>query len=107
MNSLKQIKLKELKEYLSNFHHFGSLNDQEKQNYLEKIIDMPIDQQELVYHWLLYEEEKEKERVLSNLKQQVNLLGKEVQRIEKENEEHTQKSLDAMEEMELENKLTQ
>ncbi len=106
MNSLSQIKLIKLRDYLKTYRHFETLTEQEKEDYIRKILEMDEAKQEEVYTWLLYEEEMAKARLLEKLKDQVDMLGSKVKLLVNKKNEGEQALKDKLEEIELQKNLT-
>jgi hypothetical protein len=106
MNSFKEIKLKKLREYLKNYHHFETLSDQEKLNYSNQLAEMDLEKQEEILNWLLYEEEIEKSKILNKFKAQVDLLGSQLKISMNKLEEGKQALDDQLEEIELQKNIT-
>ncbi|MBD3330484.1 hypothetical protein GF354_03055 [Candidatus Peregrinibacteria bacterium] len=60
MPVLSDLKSKKLKEFLANYPSYSSLSDEEKSEYLKKLVNLPLEDQDSVYEFLATENQKEK-----------------------------------------------
>lgn len=105
MNNIEQINNKKLRESLLDSQHFTTLDENEKQKYLTKILELDEKKQEEIYLLLTYEEEMEKVRMLSKLNQKVNTLGGKINQLISMNDEIEQSKKDKLEEIQLQKNL--
>ncbi len=105
MENLNRIQNLKLRNFLQNYKHFTGLKEEERLQYIEKIVLMPDTEQEKVYSFLYEENEKEKLRILQALNEKLAELSKVLKKIKVQESEMAEKESEEEALIDLENEL--